>query len=123
MYVYRSYAIIIFLILCVLTACCPDSNKLDVYIWNIFKAGEKISLDIRNGDYHYQRTFSERFVREKHYLLTSYCMTGDSVKIQYKSNNRDTSFYVQKSVRRIVFGISMYGNPIIGTHDTDFAFD
>ena len=99
----RSIKKIMLLFLCgqILFSCCDKS--IAIYHGSHINKGDNILIDIDDGVYIFKKEFKEAISNDGQIKIDDYCIKEKkSLKIYFKYNEIDTTFFVSKIPERIL---------------------
>ena|SRR5688572_14374008 len=97
----------------------PDcSDKIEVYVTEFWQAGQTYSLNIGKSEF----AISESFLFDKNIynrkLRGEYCCTSDSCRVEFKLDNKDTTFFISpRKTKRLTVGSYGDGTILVGTDE------
>ena len=97
----------------------PDcGNKIEVYVTEFWQAGQSYSLNIDKSEFE----ITESFLFDKNIynrkLRGEYCCTSDSCRVEFKLDNRDTTFFISpRRTKRLTVGSYGDGTILVGTDE------
>ena len=95
---------------------CDD--KINIFVGQYWYEGQSYTLSIEDGQFEVSEKFLfDRLVSERK-LKGEYCCSKDSCKVQFRFDQRDTTFFISpKKTRRLYVGSSIDKEFVVGTDE------
>ncbi len=74
---------------------CEEYGTLKVYHGSYLPVNSWVSINIDDGTYIWRRYFLLGYLDDTERLLVEYCPVSDSIKINFRLNLKDTTFYLK----------------------------
>ena len=114
-----SKLVMLALFILLMSNCKPKCDaSIDIYEGSRFQKGQRYSLSIENGELEKSQSFWAEMSRGTFQKLDSYCISKDSIKVQFTLDGRDTVFYVNRSkTKRLLVGSYFDGAIMVATDE------
>lgn len=95
---------VIILILFILFFSCQEKKVTKFYLGQYFEKGQKVKVEIDNGNYIYQHVFKSNYVVDSPKFIKEYKVTKDDIVVHLTIDNNDTIVILPSNTEKVLLG-------------------